>query len=219
MPKRTEKKIFQEANSRCAKCGENDVSALQIHHIQSYAEVKEHKEANLILLCASCHAKIGNKEYKENDLLRLKISLIKGNSPNVARSSPTNTITLENSKNTGVVANANNLTIKTEKKTVKMLPPKGTIASNAPYRNYIKYLIDRYNKFKGENAGKGKMKYTVIYTSITGEFGAKWDMLLLDNFDRLSDYLKNRIDKTAFGRNQKAKGIKRYSTFEEHANK
>lgn len=53
-----QKKIFQEANSRCSFCGENEVATLQIHHIKSRADGGGNEAENLILVCANCHTKI-----------------------------------------------------------------------------------------------------------------------------------------------------------------
>ena len=59
----------------------------------------------------------------------------------------------------------------------------------------------------------------MLYSTIKGKFGGKWDMIALDKFDLLSSYLQKRIDRTILGRNMKAKNKKRYSTFEEFINK
>ena len=63
------------------------------------------------------------------------------------------------------------------------------------------------------------MNYAIFYGTIKREFGAKWDMIALERFDELSIYIQTRIDRTILGKNQKAKNVKRYSTFPEHQEK
>jgi len=117
--------------------------------------------------------------------------------------------------NEGIVGN--NIEIKTIRKNVKISAPQGTIASSAIHRNYSKYLIDRYHEFKMADVGKEKMKYTILYSAIKREFGAKWDMISLEKFYELSSFLQKRIDRTILGKNKTANKIKRYSCFEEYS--
>ena len=56
LPKTLEKRVFQEAGSKCAFCPECEVVALQVHHIDDAPSNNEF--TNLILVCATCHAKI-----------------------------------------------------------------------------------------------------------------------------------------------------------------
>jgi hypothetical protein len=55
-PKTLEKRVFQEAGSKCAFCAEREVVALQIHHIDD--DPANNVFDNLLLVCAACHAKI-----------------------------------------------------------------------------------------------------------------------------------------------------------------
>jgi 5-methylcytosine-specific restriction endonuclease McrA len=56
LSKTLEKRVFQEASSRCALCPESEVVSLQIHHIDG--DPSNNAFENLILVCASCHTKI-----------------------------------------------------------------------------------------------------------------------------------------------------------------
>lgn len=56
LPKIVEKRVFQEANSKCAFCSEKEIAALQIHHIDG--DPAHNLIENLLLVCANCHAKI-----------------------------------------------------------------------------------------------------------------------------------------------------------------
>ena len=218
IPEKIKKKIYQEAGMACSMCGESDVTTFEIHHIQPYSDNNEHEEENLILLCSNCHAKVTAGEITENEVLRLKISLMKGNNSAPQQKSQSNNVLNFNSGvNNGVVANK--VEIKTQKKFIKISAPEGTIASSANHRNYIKRLIDRYHEFKTADVGKVKMKYTIIYGAIKKEFGAKWDMIPISRFERLVVFMHRRIDNTILGKTNKARNIKRYSTFEEYLQK
>jgi hypothetical protein len=128
-----------------------------------------------------------------------------------------NVIQFVNSSNNGIVANK--VEIKSTNKKVTIAAPAGTIASDASFRNYAKYLIDRYHKFKEAEVGKGQMRYTILYSAVKREFGAKWDMIPLGKADELFLFLQLRIDRTIVGKNNKANGKSSYSTFAEYAGK
>jgi hypothetical protein len=111
---------------------------------------------------------------------------------------------------------AEKLTIITRKKNISVAPHPDSIAADLSKRNYIKYLIARYNRFQHADKGKeGKGKYIVIYNAIKGEFGMKWDEVPLAYFENLSAYLHRRILKSTLGRNLNARGQKCFSFYEE----
>ncbi|MEW6664346.1 MAG: toll/interleukin-1 receptor domain-containing protein [Thermodesulfobacteriota bacterium] len=83
-----------------------------------------------------------------------------------------NIIHVENSVNTGIIANTLNIR-PSRKSSVKIGPPSGTIAADRDKRNYIKYLIDRYNEFKKADRTVGDFKYPVIYSSIKRRYKCK----------------------------------------------
>lgn len=128
-----------------------------------------------------------------------------------------NVINFNQGINNGIVTNS--LEIKTQDKVIKINPINGSIGSSLNHRNYVKYLIDRYHEFKLADVGKKKMKYIIIYNAIKREFGAKWDMISLDKFERLLVFVQKRINSAILGKNQNAKNIKCYSTFEEFLRK
>ena len=216
MPRRMEKAVFQQFDSRCAFCDESDVSALQIHHIEPYAKEKVHEIENLILVCANCHGRIEAGEIPVAAVYKRKIQASGGNV--TAKRSSGNTIILEHSSNSGVIANQ--VTIKNAGRgNIQFAAPSGTIASHRGARNYVKYLIDIYHKFKEFDVGRENMKHAVFYNAIKREFGAKWDHIPLEKRDELVKFIQVRIDKTILGRNNKAKGIARYRTFDEYLEK
>jgi 5-methylcytosine-specific restriction endonuclease McrA len=69
LSKTLEKRVFQEASSKCAFCPEAEVVSLQIHHIDGAPSNNAFE--NLILVCASCHTKITSSIISE-EAVRLK---------------------------------------------------------------------------------------------------------------------------------------------------
>lgn len=179
---------------------------MRTHHIKYYAEEQKHEFNNLILVCANCHERIHAGEILTSVVYQKKIDATSGK-----RHPSGNVIHLENSTNTGVIANK----VVSRSVRVTQAPPAGTIASDREARNYVKYLIDRYHEFKATDVGKENMNYAVFYGAIKRKFGAKWDHIALDKLDQVISYICDRIDKTALGRNRKAQGQKNYSIFRE----
>src|SRR5208282_2823226 len=75
VPSITRKRIFQEANSRCALCKNSDVAALEIHHVHAVKDAGTNAPENLILLCANCHNKVTHGSVSRDDLAAAKNSL------------------------------------------------------------------------------------------------------------------------------------------------
>jgi hypothetical protein len=113
---------------------------------------------------------------------------------------------------------AESVVIKNQKKTIKILPPEGTIGSDVSRCTYAKHLIDRYNQFASQQPGR-KFTFAAIYAAIKKRFGAKWDMVRLQQFDALTSFLQQRIDKTRQGSINRGKRIRNYSTYDEYLKK
>lgn len=123
-----------------------------------------------------------------------------------------NTVTVNDGKNFGIIANQVN--IKTSARSrVGISAPDGTIGSHRDERNYVKYLIDRYHEFKRADVGAEGMKYSIIYDAIKNKFGTKWDYIPSERFEQLVVFIQKRIDSTIVGKNKKSKGIMRYQTY------
>jgi hypothetical protein len=115
---------------------------------------------------------------------------------------------------------ANNLTVKTEKKHIKINPPDGTIGSDRRWSSYIQYLIKRYNKFaSSDKTRKTKFSYGVISKNIEARYGATWKLLPLEMVEAIASYLQGRIQKTRQALINKGKGYKAFSSFEEYIEK
>jgi HNH endonuclease len=61
IPRPLERELFIEAGYRCAVPTCRAVAPLQIDHIEDWAKVREHKFENMIVLCANCHGRKGDK--------------------------------------------------------------------------------------------------------------------------------------------------------------
>jgi hypothetical protein len=61
IPRQLERELFIEAGYRCAIPTCRAVAPLEIDHIDDWARVQEHKFDNMIVLCANCHGRKGNK--------------------------------------------------------------------------------------------------------------------------------------------------------------
>jgi 5-methylcytosine-specific restriction endonuclease McrA len=215
-PARTEKQVWQEAGSRCVFCPERDVSALQVHHIDS--NPTNNAFENLILACATCHAKITAGVFSEAEVITRKRELQFRPQDSLAASSSANAgnVSVDRTINTGTIAH----TIKFEKsRAPRMHYPQGTIGSDPIRKNYIDYLIKRYFDWRKADASYGSRRpfsHAVIHTNIQKDFGAKTFFVLVERFDGLADYLQRKIDNTILGRNKRSKGERRYKSFTDY---
>jgi hypothetical protein len=76
IPRELERELFVEAGYRCAIPTCRAVAPLVIEHIADWAEVREHKFENTIVLCANCH---GLKGEGQRQLSRAALRQYKAN--------------------------------------------------------------------------------------------------------------------------------------------
>ncbi len=220
------KKIRKRANFRCCMCR---TVGVDIHHIVPQADGGEDTEDNAAPLCPNCHSTYGANPEKQKMIREMRNDWYERcmESPMTASKTETksesiekNVINFPKGINKGIVVNKiDKVNIKTQNTRIKTNPPEGSIASSLNHRNYIKRLIDRYHELKKADVGNKKMIYPILYRSINRKFGARWEMVPIEKFDCLSEYLQQRIDKTILGKTQKSKGQKNYSTFLEYCDK
>jgi hypothetical protein len=108
--------------------------------------------------------------------------------------------------------------IKTQRKTVKLEAPEGSIAADRSRRNYVKHLIDRYNDFAAQQPGR-KFSFAAIFADIKKRFGAKWDFIGLEQFDSLCAYMQQKIDRTMRGSANRGHGHPNYSDYDDYVRK
>ncbi len=109
---------------------------------------------------------------------------------------------------------ARNVVIKSQKKTIKMLPPEGSLAADLAKLSYVKHLIEQYQKFASQQPDR-EFKYVVIYMGIKKRFKVKWDLMPLHQFENLVAFLQKKIDGTMRGRMNRSKGTRNYSQYSE----
>lgn len=96
--------------------------------------------------------------------------------------------------------------------------PKGCIGADLIRRNYIRYLVERYHRFKEAELPPGettRSTYAVIYKNIETKFKTPTYFVPTSRFEELADYLKSRIDQTILGKRKRSCGSASYSSFDE----
>lgn len=97
--------------------------------------------------------------------------------------------------------------------------PEGALGCDLLKKNYISYLIKRYGEWKQIELDRKneKFNWASFNKHIMNQYKAAGiNYIHINHFNNLVCYLKDRIDKTTFGRNNKSKGKRNYSEFEEH---
>lgn len=220
IPKQTEKRVYQEANSCCAFCSETEVSTLQIHHIDG--NPSNNICDNLILVCANCHSRITLGALSEADVVTKKRELFWTFRSSIRKEFSSKTVNVGNSVVHGTVANeVTNIRITTPK-APRISHPLGSIGANLQMKGYIDYLVKRYFEYKKADSSFGKagaFNHAEIHKTIEREFGAKTFFLPEAKFEALSVFLKGRIERTILGKRNKAKGTSNFHSFEEHVSK
>lgn len=210
-----EKRLYQESGSACCICGEQDVKALEIHHIQGDPSV--HEESDMLVLCASCHAKAERDGFSQSQLYEAKMAPKK--QPASLDDNPLPAIQVPGSSNViaGRDVNIQTLSIRTSKSNLRAPVMPGTVAEHPYQANYLEYLVSRYNEFKKwdcEKSGK-LMKYPLIRVAYAREIGCKVKDTPIEQFERACTYLQQRIDGSKLGRINRSHGSPNYSDYED----
>jgi hypothetical protein len=104
------------------------------------------------------------------------------------------------------------------KRSPRMNYPAGSVGANLHKKNYIQYLITRYYKYREADKSYGATRafaHAEIYKSIESKFKVKTNFVPEHRFEELSNYLKQRIDRTILGKNNAKKGNRNYESFED----
>lgn len=218
VPIRTQKRIFQEANSSCAFCAQSEVATLQIHHIDE--NPTNNDLGNLLLVCANCHTKITAKIISYSEVVNKKNEL-QERSNKISVSPPAVVVSITKSSFKGDIAQ--NITKITSPKAPRIVHPPGSLGADLEKRSYIDYLIKRYWDYRKADASHGRrtkgFSHGVLHSNIQRRFGYKTFFMPVAMFPHLSDYLKSMIDNTILGRRNCANGNNNYHIYEEHLSK
>jgi len=98
--------------------------------------------------------------------------------------------------------------------------PDGSIGADLLRRNYIRYLTERYFRFREADASFGpkavrRFSYAVLFKNIETRFKAPTYFIPTARFDELVDFLHQRLEATILGKRNRAKGQRNYETFDE----
>lgn len=100
--------------------------------------------------------------------------------------------------------------------------PAGCIGADLAKRNYVKYLVERYHKYREADGSFGRtarFNYAVIFKNIEAEFKAPTYFIPLGRFEALVEYLHGRVDNTILGRGNRKRGTPNYESFDEYVMK
>ncbi len=102
----------------------------------------------------------------------------------------------------------------------RMEYPRGSIGADLVRRNYIRYLTERYHRYREADAGFGrkalrKFSYAVLFTNIESRFKSPTYFIPAARFDELVDFLQHKVDGTVLGKRNRALGRRSYDTFDE----
>jgi hypothetical protein len=106
------------------------------------------------------------------------------------------------------------------KRKPKMEYPSGSIGADLLRRNYIRYLTERYFRYREADASFGpkavrRFSYAVLFKNIESHFKAPTYFIPVARFDDLVDFLHRKIEDTILGKRNRAQGHRNYETFDE----
>ena len=97
--------------------------------------------------------------------------------------------------------------------------PVGSIGRDLAKRNYVRYLVERYQRFRQADSsfgsGPARFSYAVIFKSIEREFKAPTYYVPEARFHELVEYLQRRVDGTTLGKRNRKRNIRNYASPEE----
>ena len=106
------------------------------------------------------------------------------------------------------------------KRKAKIEYPTGSIGADLLRRNYIRYLTERYFRYREADASFGanavrRFSYAVLFKNIETRFKAPTYFIPVARFDELVDFLQKRIEATILGKRNRSRGHRNYATFDE----
>ncbi len=107
-----------------------------------------------------------------------------------------------------------------EKRKPKMEYPAGSIGADLLRRNYIRYLTERYFRFREADASFGpkavrRFSYAVLFKNVEARFKAPTYFIPIARFDELVDFLQRKIEATILGKRNRSRGHRNFETFDE----
>ena len=215
--------ISQQAHSQCPFCGERDVALHEVHHIVPRAQGGSNEPDNLILVCRNCHVRVANGTIPESVVREKKraFGATIYRMPGAPEPSPpAPVVSIGRDVNNSLVAGRDLHVHGDAKPKGKMAHPPGSIGADLSRKNYVQYLVRRYDEFRqvGVNSygQNGTHQYGAIHKNIAGKFKAQTYFIPVERFDDLVRYLHGRIDKTIQAKRNRSRGHRAYSSFEDY---
>jgi hypothetical protein len=209
VPSIVRKRIFQEADSSCAACGNSEIEALEIHHINARKDRESDIPANLILLCANCHRRATSGSLSREEVVTAKaVPYSKRQSREQNRTGHANVVHIKGSVQGSIIAN--NLRLGGERYPRPKGYPPNSIGADLGNKNYLDYLIRRYNEFRMADQSFGQAgrlqgyNYAILHKNIERKFKAKTFYIPVSRFSELVAHLQKRIDSTILGKTNRA---------------
>lgn len=99
--------------------------------------------------------------------------------------------------------------------------PRGSIGADLVRRGYVRYLTERYHRYREADASFGRtggrrFSYAVLFKNIESRFKRPTYFIPADRFDQLVDFLQRKLDRTVLGKRNRALGRANYDTFDEY---
>jgi hypothetical protein len=214
-------RLLQEVSGICPFCGLELIGSLQIHHVDR--DSSHTVDDNLLAVCASCHEQLTRMLIPDSDVLWRKRALQNGVHP-ARREKPGMNVSGTDNRG-GIIAQEfhGKVVFEGDRKPGPIIL-SGSIADNPEHYRYVEYLIKRLTTFRQAGASYGQKRKGKVHAGATrnilaNEFDNLPKDLPVGEFDTVVARLKEKIDNTALGRNNKAQGIRNYHPFEEHGQK
>ena len=107
-----------------------------------------------------------------------------------------------------------------QKRKPKVEYPSGSIGADLVRRNYIRYLTERYFRYREADASFGpkavrRFSYAVLFKNVEARFKAPTYFIPVARFDELVDFLQDKIQRTILGKRNRVRGHRNYDSFDE----
>jgi hypothetical protein len=197
------------------------------------SDEERHSYENLILLCRIHHRAVDdNPGIYSDDLLKEMKKFHEEKFGRAERAEDTlyAKMLLKSASNISVVENHGNVAInspgamqgrdfhiRTRQKKIAIVPSANAIGASQSHSAYVSHLISTYNKFAGADYSRAtKFSYGAISQRLVKNFGTRWQLVALENFEQLCGYLQNCILETRVGSANTAKENPSFSSYENY---
>ena len=217
------KSVLKRYNCKCQFCGNNDISILELHHIDENPD--NTTIDNLIPLCPNCHSKVTKGIISQHDVDIMRQRVAVGTLPFPQIEKPKKKKTYQNiSASHGGISVGGDVSdsyiethIHIDSKKNKPYIYPNSIGAHITWINYIGYLINRLAEYrlKDEKYSRENV-YPVIRRILRNHFGADAKDIAEYKFSEVVSYLQGEINKTKFARTLIYKNHgKNYETYDE----